>query len=145
MKDIAEYPLLIFSSIVIIVNTQSIMAEKESLWHIIDSHQPDVILVSETWLKGYVHDSEIFPADLGYEIFRIDRSDGYGGVLIAVKRKLVYELVAVEDDCELVAVKINCKYNSLIVAALYITKTRLFKYTENFTTKKNGNFSDKKI
>ena len=26
-----------------------------------------------------------------------------------------------------------------------ITKTRLFKYIENFTTKKKGKFSDKKI
>ena len=64
------------------------MAKKESLWQIIESQRPDVILASETWLKSDIHDSEIIPADLGYELFRNDRSDGYGGVMIAVKRTL---------------------------------------------------------
>ena len=75
---------------VIVVNTQSSMAKKECLWQIIDDQRPDVILASETWLKSDIHDTEIIPADFGYELFRNDRSDGYGGVLIAVKRTLIY-------------------------------------------------------
>ena len=104
---------------VIVVNTQSIMAKKECLWQIIDDQRPDVILASETWLKSDIHDTEIIPADFGYELFRNDRSDGYGGVLIAVKRTLIYELTTVGKECEFIAVKITCKYNSLIVASLY--------------------------
>ena len=41
---------------VIVVNTQSIMAKKESLWQIIESQRPDLILASETWLKSDIHD-----------------------------------------------------------------------------------------
>ena len=74
---------------VIVINTQSIMAKKESLWQIIDNHRPDVILASETWLKNDIHDSEIIPADFGFELFRKERRDGYGGVLIAVKCTLI--------------------------------------------------------
>ena len=69
--------------------------------------------------KPDIHDSEIIPADLGYEIFRKDRKDGYGGVMIGVKRQLLYEHVPTSDSCELVAVKVTCKHNSVIVASLY--------------------------
>ena len=51
--------------------------------------------------------------------FRKDRKDGYGGVLIGVKRQLVYEHVPISDSCELVAMKVNCKHNAFIVASLY--------------------------
>ena len=77
----------------IVVNTQSIMSKKESLWQILESENPDIILACETWLKPDIDDSDIIPADLEYEIFRKDRKDGYGGVKIGVKRQLVYEHV----------------------------------------------------
>ena len=77
-----------------------------------------MILTSETWLKSGIHDSEIIPADFGYELFRNNRSDGYGGVMIAVKCTLIYELTTFGKECEFIAVKITCKYNSLIVASL---------------------------
>ena len=104
---------------VIVVNTQSIIAQKESLWQIIDDQRPDVILASESWLKSDIHDSEIIPADFGYELFWSDRSDGYVGVLIDVTRTLIYELTNVGKECEFIAEKITCKYNSPIVASLY--------------------------
>ena len=77
------------------------------------------MIACETWLKPDVHDSEVIPTDLEYDIFRKDRVDGYGGVLIAVKRPLVFEQVPTSDNCEFVAVKITCKNNSVIVASLY--------------------------
>ena len=36
-----------------------------------------------------------------------------------MKQHLVYEQVNVEENCEVLAIKITCKYNSLIVASLY--------------------------
>ena len=47
-------------------------------------------LACKTWPKPDIHDSEIIPADLGYKILCKDRKDGYGGVMIGVKRQLVY-------------------------------------------------------
>ena len=93
--------------------------KKESLWHILESESSDIILACKTWLKPDIHDSEIIPTDLGYEIFRKDRNDGYGGVMIGVKRQLVYEHVPTSDSCEPVAVKVSCKHNSVIIASLY--------------------------
>ena len=74
---------------VIVVNTQRIMIKKESLWQILDSHNPDIILMSETWLDQDIHDAEVMPPDLNYELFQKDRRDGYGRVLIAIKRNLI--------------------------------------------------------
>ena len=78
-----------------------------------------VILATETLLKSDIHDPEIIPTDFGYDLFRNDRSDGYGCVLIAVKRFLIYELTTIGKECEFIAVKITCKYNSLIMASHY--------------------------
>ena len=39
--------------------------------------------------------------------------------MIGDKRKLVYEHVPTTDSCELVAVKVTCKHNSVTVASLY--------------------------
>ena len=39
--------------------------------------------------------------------------------MIGVKRQLVYEHVPTSNSCELVAVKVTCKHNSVIVASLY--------------------------
>ena len=117
----------------IVVNTQSIMPKKESLWQILESENPDIILACETWLKPDIHDSEIIPADLEYEIFRKDRKDGYGGVMIGVKRQLVYEHVPTSENSELVAVKVTCKHTSVIVASLYRTTNNDLNHTVNLT------------
>lgn len=103
---------------VIVVNAQSIMAKKESFRQILDSHNPDIILMSKTWLKPDMYDAEVIPPDVNYELFRNDKTDGHGGFLIAIKRNLIYELVTRESNCEFIAVKVSCAHNSLIVAAL---------------------------
>ena len=43
-----------------------------------------MIIGTETWLTPDVLNNEIFPPELNYIVYRKDRSDGYGGVLIAV-------------------------------------------------------------
>ena len=97
---------------ILIANVQSIMSKKESLWLSLESEKPDIVLACETWVKPDIFDSEVIPSDFEYEIFRKDRKDGYGGVLIAIKRNLVYEVIPIDKTCELVAVKITCKHNS---------------------------------
>ena len=44
---------------------------------------PDVIIGTETWLNSSVKTCEYFNPN--YSVFRRDRLDGYGGVLVAVK------------------------------------------------------------
>jgi len=44
--------------------------------------KPDVICLCETWLNDSIIDNEILPTN--YRVYRCDRADGYGGVLIGV-------------------------------------------------------------
>ena len=46
----------------------------------LETHEPDIVLGSETWLNQSVGDKEIFPDN--YTVIRKDREDSYGGVLI---------------------------------------------------------------
>ena len=56
----------------------------------------------------------------GYVTYRNDRSDGYGGVAVAVKDTLISSEADIETKRELIAVQIEGEGNlSLIVATLY--------------------------
>ena len=71
---------------IVAINFQSACAKKEELWCLIDAARSDVIVGSETWLKPDISDSEIFPP--GYHVYRKDRADGYGGVLLGISTSL---------------------------------------------------------
>ena len=83
-------------------------------------HNPDVIILNETWLKPSILDSEILPSNK-YKLFRLDRSEDThpvdpsnplkyrrngGGVLIAVNVSLSLESKVIPTKCaaELLAV-----------------------------------------
>ena len=99
-----------------------------------ESEKPDIVLTCETWLKPDIFDSEVIPSDFEYEIFRKYRKDGYGGVLIAIKRNLVYEVIPTDNTCELVAVKITYKHNSVIVASMYRPTNNDTEYAAHLTS-----------
>ena len=71
---------------IVAINFQSVCAKEEELWCLIDAAKPDFIIGSETWLKPDISDSEIFPPD--YHVYRKDRADGYGGVLLGISTSL---------------------------------------------------------
>ena len=75
----------------------------------LDNYSPDIVVGCETWLKPSILDNEIFPQN--YNLFRTDRSDGFGGVLIGTKMHLNSELIHVSSSCEICVVKIHvsCK------------------------------------
>jgi len=69
------------------INCQSLCNKKAEFQNIIDDTRPDIVIATETWLKDTMKDGEIGqPDDFSekYEIYRNDRKDGYGGVLVAV-------------------------------------------------------------
>jgi len=69
---------------VIIINCQSVIGKKAVLDNLIYEHKPDVIVGTESWLKSSITSSEIFAPQ--FEVFRRDRSDGYGGVFLACNK-----------------------------------------------------------
>ena len=65
---------------------------------------------TESWLSPDVADSEVFPVDLGYTVFRRDRvtTTRGGGVFILVRKQFTVSRVPeLETDCELLWVKIE--------------------------------------
>lgn len=63
-------------------NIRSLAANETDLNFLINNHNPSIILLSETWLDN--HKTVKFP---GYNCYRQDRSDGYGGLVSLVKTK----------------------------------------------------------
>ena len=96
----------------------------------INSHNPDVIILNETWLKPSILDSEIFPPDK-YEIHRLDRSEKThpidplnskkyrrnGGVLIAINVSLSVESKTIPTNCsaELLAIELTLPNKTKII------------------------------
>ena len=104
---------------VLIVNFQSIKNKKAEVNNIIAQYSPAVIIGTETWLNGNILSSEIFPQN--YNIFRKDRSDGYGGVLLGIRSDYTSEEIS---DCNIQTESIYCKIaidknNSLVVGSIY--------------------------
>ena len=92
---------------VVNINFQSIMNKKADLQEFIYSYKPDIIVGTETWLSANVCNNEIIPAEWNFNVYRKDRQDGYGGVMIAVSKAIPsYELTALQADCELVWIQI---------------------------------------
>ena len=104
---------------VLVVNFQSVKNKKASIDAMILNEKPDIIIGSETWLNPEINSSEIFPDN--YSVIRKDRSDGYGGVLQAIKNDLIYtEITKAESDCETIWSKIKFpKGKSFIIGAFY--------------------------
>ena len=105
---------------IVVLNAQSIMAKRQDAWVLIDSCDPDIIVCSETWLNSTVCDAEVLPP--GYIMYRNDRKDGYGGVLVAVKRNLGSVDISADTgpaECETKAVKIMANKQSVVVCGAY--------------------------
>ena len=102
----------------IFLNSQSIVSKRVSLAVLLIEHDPDVVVVSEIWLSPDISASEFFPS--GYQVFRKDRSDGYGGVLLACRDSLNCEELAFDTSAEAVVCKITLDYRQpLIVCSFY--------------------------
>ena len=76
------------------VNVQSILDKKARFQNLVDSSDPDIVIMTETWLKPDKADGEIGEAGrfaCEYDIHRRDRPGKKtgGGVLIAVKKQYI--------------------------------------------------------
>lgn len=76
---------------------------------------------TETWLSPSILNNEIIPNEWNYTIYRKDRSDNYGGVLIAISKNILsYEMTSLQTDCELLWVQITVNRGiKLLIGAYY--------------------------
>ena len=93
---------------ILLINFQSILSKKSNLLSLISTEKPDVIAGTETWLTSDVMNSEIIPPEYGYNIYRKDQGNGYGGVLLAIVDRISsVDLPSFGADCEIVWAKLN--------------------------------------
>jgi len=84
----------------------------------LDNYTPDIIIGCKTWLNSSILDNEIIP--INYKLYRRDRDDGYGGVLISISSSLSSEPVDIDTLCEVCAVSIHLSHSQeLIVIGAY--------------------------
>ena len=83
----------------------------------LENHSPDIITGCETWLTSSILCNEVIPRN--YKLYRKDRKDGYGGVLIGIKFNLLSKLIDLNTSCEICAVVIELSQNQLVVINAY--------------------------
>ncbi len=107
------------STRILIINFQSIRPKVAEFWNLISCTNPDIVIGSETWLKPEIYNAEILPD--GYDLYRKDRADGYGGVLIATKKNLITQEISLESNAEAVLVRIESekKQEPIVVGSFY--------------------------
>ena len=102
---------------IVAINFQSVCAKKKEIWCLIDAAKPDVVIGSETWIRPDISDSEIFPP--GYHVYRINRADGQGFVLLGISTNLNSNKIEIETEGEFMAAKVLSSKPSIIFAIAY--------------------------
>ena len=99
--------------------------QKAEFQELIDTHNPDIVCATETWLAGHHCDGEI--GDLlssinKYEVHRRDRTNRQGGgVFVAVTKDLKSSRQSeIETDCENVWVKLEIPNSPNIYIYIYL-------------------------
>ena len=98
-------------------NIRNFKSQKPHLQHAIDIIKPSILCLQETHLKSE-HNINIssFP-----ELYRKDRIDrAGGGVLVAVRKDIASELINIDSELEVVAVKIFFNNKTLTICSLYL-------------------------
>ena len=95
-------------------NARSLLPKFDELLLLTDSHRPDVICITESWLCPDILDSEISIS--GYQTMRLDRNRHGGGVLMYVLDKYIVKRLPSHASLELLTVTLH--YYILFVIVL---------------------------
>ncbi len=88
---------------------------------------------TETWLRPDIMSSEIFPSI--YTVYRKDRQDGYGGVLVAIKNNITSEELKVDTNTESIFIKLTSQGNkTTILGCLFRPPSSDINYIDNMCT-----------
>lgn len=114
----------------LIINFQSLWNKREELSNLAQDSRSDIIIGTETWLSQDTKNSELLLND--YDIFRRDRPNRGGGVLIAVKKNLCCEHISSSKNSESIFCKLKLKGSKpLIIGSVYRPPCYSFEESEN--------------
>ena len=104
---------------VVVMNCQSVKNKIKEFENLIESTNPDIILVTESWLNSSILDGEVVPEN--YSLIRKDRSSGKGGgVFIAYRNDIILtHRPDLSTDCELVWAQVQVKGAKSVLIGCY--------------------------
>ena len=100
------------------VNARSLLPKIDQIKVLVHSSNPEVLVITESWLKKNIPDSDIGIA--GYNVFRQDRSSKAGGVVIFTKEHLQCSIAtskSVPKQFDLLIVNIKLANSSTLTVA----------------------------
>ena len=87
-------------------NARSLLPKMDELRVLVDTQQPHIVSIVETWLSSEISDNEIFLQ--GYQVLRLDRNRHGGGILMFIHESLVPKVVvAGPSDLELLIISVH--------------------------------------
>jgi len=96
----------------LVINCRGLKSKKDSFAHLIQSQSAHFIAGTEPWLNPTVSSSEIFSTD--YQVFRSDRSDGYGGVSFTYQNTINCSQITTTKSCENITCKVELTNNEIL-------------------------------
>ena len=98
-------------------NARSLLPKFAELLILADSHNPDVICITESWLSIDIQDSEILIP--GYQSLRHDRNGHGGGILMYVSHRFTVKLLPFHPSLELLTVTLHSGIFKLCLSLFY--------------------------
>lgn len=106
-------------------NVRSLLAKITKLREYANNYNPDIIAVTETWLKPTIQTSTIEITN--YTFFRNDRVQHAGGVGIYVKNTITAHFMASDNSVEQLWVKLNIGSYVLVIGTVYNPQRRFYE------------------
>ena len=104
-------------------NARSLVPKFDELLILADSHNPDVICITESWLSVDIQDSEILIP--GYQSLRHDRNRHGGGILMYVSHRFTVKLLPFHPSLELLTVTLHSGIFKFYLSLFYRPPSRL--------------------
>ena len=102
------------------ININTIRSKKLELLAFHDFHQPQIVAIQETKIDSSISTSELFPKPCPYNVYRKDRSQDGGGVMLLIHKDISHMAITeLENDSESVWVNVFANKTSNSVASWY--------------------------
>ena len=72
-------------------NARSLIPKLDELCLLVETHQPDIVCIIETWLDHNISDNEIHLP--GFQLYWLDRNRGGGGVFMYAQHNLIVNML----------------------------------------------------